>query len=69
MCRDHLRRRVGESKAEPGRLPGACCAAKVYDGPAVLAGQPHHVAGLEVTVHVAQGVEVSQSQGQVVYHL
>ena len=53
VCRDHLRRRSGEAKAQPGKLPGACDAAKVYDCPAVLAGQPHHFPGLEVAVHVS----------------
>ena len=66
---DDFRRRVGEAESQPCLLAGAGSAAKVYDGPAVLAGQPHHVAGLEVAVHVAQGMEVPHAHGQVVNHL
>ena len=66
---DDLWRRVGEAEAQSGLLTGAGCAAKVDDSPAVLAGQPHHVAGLEVAVHVAQGMEVPHAQSDMMHHL
>jgi hypothetical protein len=65
----YLRRCVREAEAQPGILSSAGNAAKVDDSPSVLPGKPHHVAGLEVTMHQAQLVQVSQTKRQLMHHL
>jgi hypothetical protein len=44
-------------------------AAKVDDSPAVGAGQPHHVAGLEVAVHVPRRMELHHPLSDMIDHL
>ena len=59
-------------RAATGSAEGALAArsaAKVDHSPAVGAGQPYHVAGLEVAVHVARSVKLRHSLRNVVYHL
>jgi hypothetical protein len=69
VCADDFRSGICEAEAQPGRVAGACRAAKVNDCPAVLPRKPHHVAGLEVTMHKAERMQVPQSQCQLEYHL
>ena len=60
---------VQQAEAERCRAAGAGGAAKVDDSPAVLAGQPHHVGGLEVAVHVACIMEALKPLREVLNHL
>ena len=66
---DDLRRGVPQAVADGRLLPSARDAAKVDDRPPVLPRQPHHVAGLEVPVHVPRSVHARELLSDVGEHL
>ena len=68
-CRHNFWRGVGETEAQARGFAGARRAAEVDYGPAVLPRQPHHVPGLEITVHVTQRVERRHAERQLMHHL
>ena len=66
---NHFRRSIQDAEAHARGAADASCAAKVNDCPPVLPWQPHHVAGLQVTVRIACFVQACQTGCNVLDHL
>ena len=65
VCVNHFRGSVAQSETGGRFLIGSRHASEIDESPALLAGQPQHVAGLDITMHKASRMQVLQPVCQV----